>query len=245
MGMGKTIVILTGAGISAESGIPTFRASDGLWCNHPIEDVATPQGYRRNPRLVHSFYNARRAQLKQVAPNAAHNAIAELAANWDGKLFLITQNVDDLHDRSTHGKVTKPGYRLIHMHGELRKARCEKTGSIFEWHENIENDSHCECCNSPGTLRPHIVWFNEMPLEMDVIDQAAESCDLFISIGTSGNVYPAAGLVHTARTYGRAHTVELNLEPSNVQSMFHEKIYGPATKTVPAYVKSILAGEVI
>jgi NAD-dependent deacetylase len=240
--MDKTIVILTGAGISAESGIPTFRASDGLWCNHPIEDVATPQGYRRNPRLVHSFYNARRAQLKEVSPNAAHNALAELAANWDGKLFLITQNVDDLHDRAARETAPKPGFRLIHMHGELRKARCEKSGGIFDWHEDIYGDLHCECCKAPGNLRPHIVWFNEMPLEMDVIDKAAESCDLFISIGTSGNVYPAAGLVHTARTYGRAHTVELNLEPSAGQSLFHEKIYGPATKTVPAYVKSILAG---
>ncbi len=238
--MDKTIVILTGAGISAESGIPTFRASDGLWCNHPIEDVATPQGYRRNPGLVHEFYNARRAQLKDVAPNAAHLALAELAANWGGQIFLITQNVDDLHDRAAQAIPPNPGFRLIHMHGELRKARCEKSGSIFDWQENIENNSHCDCCNAPGNLRPHIVWFNEMPLEMDTIDEAAASCDLFISIGTSGNVYPAAGLVHTARTYGRAHTVELNLEPSAGQSLFHEKIYGPATKTVPEYVKRIL-----
>ncbi len=243
--MDKTIVILTGAGISAESGIPTFRASDGLWCNHPIEDVATPQGYRRNPKLVHEFYNARRAQLKEVIPNAAHHAIAELAANWDGKLFLITQNVDDLHDRATQATTPKPAFRLIHMHGELRKARCEKSGSIFDWQENIDGDSHCDCCNAPGNLRPHIVWFNEMPLEMDVIDEAASSCDLFMSIGTSGNVYPAAGLVHTARTYGRAHTVELNLEPSAGESLFHEKIYGPATKTVPEYVRRILAGGVV
>ena len=233
------------AGISAESGIPTFRASDGLWCNHPIEDVATPQGYRRNPKLVHEFYNARRAQLKEVIPNAAHHAIAELAANWDGKLFLITQNVDDLHDRATQATTPKPAFRLIHMHGELRKARCEKSGSIFDWQENIDGDSHCDCCNAPGNLRPHIVWFNEMPLEMDVIDEAASSCDLFMSIGTSGNVYPAAGLVHTARTYGRAHTVELNLEPSAGESLFHEKIYGPATKTVPEYVRRILAGGVV
>lgn len=243
--MDKTIVILTGAGISAESGIPTFRASDGLWCNHPIEDVATPQGYRRNPKLVHEFYNARRAQLKEVIPNAAHHAIAELAANWDRKLFLITQNVDDLHDRAAQATTPKPAFRLIHMHGELRKARCEKSGSIFDWQENIDGDSHCDCCNAPGNLRPHIVWFNEMPLEMDVIDEAASSCDLFMSIGTSGNVYPAAGLVHTARTYGRAHTVELNLEPSAGESLFHEKIYGPATKTVPEYVRRILAGGVV
>lgn len=243
--MDKTIVILTGAGISAESGIPTFRASDGLWCNHRIEDVATPEGYRRNPKLVHEFYNTRRAQLKEVAPNAAHFALAELAENWDGRVFLITQNVDDLHDRATRGKATKPGYKLFHMHGELKKARCSASEEIFVWENDIATDSTCPCCNLAGRLRPHIVWFNEMPLYMEIIEHALASCDLFISIGTSGNVYPAAGFVQLARHSGKARTTELNLEPSSGQSLFHEKIYGSATKIVPEYVKRILAGEVI
>lgn len=241
----KTIVILTGAGVSAESGIPTFRASDGLWCNHRIEDVATPEGYERNPALVHEFYNTRRAQLQNVVPNAAHLALADLAAQWEGRLFLITQNVDDLHERATQGKAIKQGYKLLHMHGELKKARCSISDKVFDCDEDLSVNSRCSCCNGAGTLRPHIVWFGEMPLDMGMIDYVLRECDLFIAIGTSGNVYPASNFVHEVRTIGKAHTVELNAEPSRVGSLFQEKIYGPATQVVPAYVKRILAGEVI
>lgn len=241
----KTIVILTGAGISAESGIPTFRASDGLWCNHRIEDVATPGGFKRNPALVHKFYNGRRAQLKDVQPNAAHHALAELAAEWEGRMFLITQNVDDLHDRAGQGKNLKLNYKLMHMHGELKKARCLASEQVFHWESDMSTETICPCCNKAGNMRPHIVWFEEMPLDMGIIDYALSTCDLFISIGTSGNVYPAANFVYQARTNGKAHTAELNMEPSRTDSLFHERIYGPATEVVPQYVKRILAGETI
>jgi NAD-dependent deacetylase len=239
----KNIVILTGAGISAESGIPTFRASDGLWCNHRVEDVATPEGYARNPKLVQQFYNARRAQLKDVHPNAAHHALAELAAQWEGGLFLITQNVDDLHERAEQGKSIKSGYKLIHMHGELKRSRCVISEQVFPWSANIEPDSICNCCQKKGTLRPHIVWFNEIPLQMDVIDSVLSDCDLFVAIGTSGNVYPAANFVHNVRSFGKAHTVELNAEPSMVESLFHEKIYGKATVIVPEFIKNIIGNS--
>lgn len=241
----KTIVILTGAGISAESGIPTFRASDGLWCNHPIEDVATPQGFRRNPALVHEFYNGRRAQLKEVQPNAAHHALADLAAGWEGKLFLITQNVDDLHERAEQGKNLRPNYKLMHMHGELKKARCLTSEQVFHWEADMNTATICPCCRKAGNMRPHIVWFEEMPMDMGIIDYSLSTCDLFISIGTSGNVYPAANFVHQVRSIGKAHTAELNMEPSRVDSLFHERIYGPATQVVPEYVRRILGGEII
>ena len=241
----KTIVILTGSGISAESGVPTFRDNGGLWCNHRIEDVATPDAYRRNPALVQGFYNMRRKQLREVKPNAAHLALAELAEKWDGKLFLITQNVDDLHERAEAGKTLRDNYTLWHMHGELRKARCAASEGIFGWDEDIAVDTPCPCCKKPGRLRPHIVWFGEMPLYMDIIYHVLREADLFMSIGTSGNVYPAAGFVHEVRAAGRGHTVELNMEPSNGHTLFEEKIYGPATKIVPEYVKRILAGSVI
>jgi len=237
----KTIVILTGAGISAESGLATFRAGNGLWCDHRIEDVATPEAFERDPKLVHEFYNMRRAQLKEAVPNAAHLAIAELASQWEGKLIVVTQNVDDLHERATQGKNIKPGYTLLHMHGELKKIRCETSEEIFDWDEALTQDTICSCCNKRATLRPHIVWFGEMPLTMGVIQYALAECDLFMSIGTSGNVYPAAGFVHDVRVAGKAHTVELNQEPSLGQSLFHEKIYGDATQIVPEYVEKILA----
>ncbi len=239
----KTIVILTGAGISAESGLATFRDQSGLWCNHRVEDVATPEGFERNPKLVHDFYNMRRAQLKQAKPNAAHLALAELAARWEGQVLLITQNVDDLHERAEAGKQLKDGYRLLHMHGELNKARCMASEKITTWHDDITTDTPCACCNKPGQMRPHIVWFGEMPLYMDTICEALERCDLFISIGTSGNVYPAAGFVHQVRAHGRGHTVELNMEPSDGHTLFEETIYGPATKIVPVYVEALLRGK--
>jgi NAD-dependent deacetylase len=231
---GKTIVILTGAGISAESGLATFRDNNGLWCNHRIEDVATPEAFARNPALVHEFYNLRRAQLKEAKPNAAHIALAELSATWEGKMFLVTQNVDDLHERAGLAQ------GLFHMHGELKKARCTASEEVVEWHDDMTTQTICACCNKPGRMRPHIVWFGEMPLHMDLIYKLLADCDLFISIGTSGNVYPAAGFVQQVRMHGRGHTVELNMEPSRGHSLFHEKIYGPATKIVPEYVKRLL-----
>ena len=239
----KTIVALTGAGISAESGLSTFRDNGGLWCNHRIEDVATPEAYARNPKLVHEFYNMRRAQLKDVAPNAAHLALAKLASRWEGRFFLITQNVDDLHERAQTGKVLQPGYKLLHMHGELKKVRCEASEEVFAWENELTLDTVCPCCNKAGRLRPHIVWFGEMPLDMGIINHMLMECDLFMSIGTSGNVYPAAGFVSLVRDVGKARSVELNMEPSLGQSLFHEKIYGPAGKTVPEYVKRILEGD--
>jgi NAD-dependent deacetylase len=241
--MTTSIVILTGAGISAESGLPTFRASDGLWCGHRIEDVATPEAFERDPVLVQEFYNLRRRQLREVVPNAAHHALVRLAEEWPGEVVLVTQNVDDLHPRAAEGK-DLPRYRFLAMHGALREARCTVTGRVYPWEEDIGEDSI-----SPdgliGTLRPHIVWFGEMPLFMGLIEDALRRCDLFLSIGTSGNVYPAAGFVQMLRHRDRAHTVELNLEPSLGTSYFHEAHHGPATEVVPMYVDKILAGEVL
>ncbi len=234
------IVVLTGAGISAESGVPTFRASDGLWCNHRIEDVATPEGFERNPQLVHEFYNQRRLQLRDVQPNAAHQALARLASEWKGNFLLVTQNVDDLHERAWQGKNLSSGFQFIHMHGELKKARCTQTDKIYAWEEILSDTHLCPCCKEPGNLRPHIVWFGEMPLQMEEIHEALAQCDLFLSIGTSGNVYPAAGFVAQARSNGRCRTVELNLEPSSGYSLFDEKIYGAATQIVPPFVERVM-----
>lgn len=237
-----TIVVLTGAGISAESGVSTFRDNEGLWCNHRIEDVATPEAFGRNPALVQQFYNQRRAQLGSVHPNAAHHALAELAERWQGRFLLVTQNVDDLHDRTHAGRKNQQGFELIHLHGELNKVRCTETEIVYDWKGDITTQSQCACCHETGTLRPHIVWFGEMPLEMPKIYHALSQCGLFISIGTSGNVYPAAGFVQEVRANGRgARTVELNLEPSQGYSLFEERVYGRATQIVPEYIKSVLA----
>lgn len=236
----SSIVILTGAGISAESGLATFRDRNGLWCNHRIEDVATPEAFVRNPALVHEFYNLRRRQLKETMPNAAHYALAKLVREHRGSVHIITQNVDDLHDRAlgdTRGV-------LLHMHGELNKVRCSVNDTIFDWYDDTTTETLCPCCKKQGRLRPHIVWFGEMPLYMEAIHHLLQSCDLFLSIGTSGNVYPAAGFVHEVRMYGRGRIVELNLEPSAGKSLFHERIYGKATEIVPAYVTHILEAGV-
>ena len=221
------IVILTGAGISAESGIRTFRASDGLWEDHRIEDVATPDAFVRNPGLVQRFYNERRARLRDplIRPNAAHLALARLERDYPGEVLVVTQNVDDLHERA--------GTRqLIHMHGELLSMRCTRSGRHFRIDGDITEELHCACCNRSGTLRPDIVWFGEMPLAMERITAALEICTLFLGIGTSGNVYPAAGFVQLARAAG-AHTVEINLEPGATSTAFHEHRYGPAGTVVP------------
>ncbi len=229
----ENIVILTGAGISAESGLQTFRASDGLWCDHRIEDVATPEAFAKNPALVQEFYNMRRRQLKEVVPNAAHHALARLASEWKGNCLLVTQNVDDLHDRALENIARQDGFSLIHMHGELTKARCLKTGAIQECTGDLSAQS---------TLRPHIVWFGEMPLAMGRIERALYDCDLFVAIGTSGNVYPAAGFVMQAHAHG-ADTLELNLEPSLVRTHFAHARYGKASELVPAWVDEVLAAS--
>lgn len=230
----RSLVILTGSGISAESGVPTFRAAEGLWEGHRVEDVATPQAFARDPALVQDFYNQRRRHLAGVQPNAAHHALADLAARWEGDFLLVTQNVDDLHDRA-HAK-TPPGrgFQLIHMHGELLKAECTVTGRVCDCSGDLAADEPSPF-HPAGRLRPHIVWFGEMPLGMDRIERALAACDLFVSIGTSGAVYPAAGFVQQARWAG-ARTVELNLEPSLGSRLFDETRHGPATEVVPRFV---------
>lgn len=229
----QSIVVLTGAGISAESGIRTFRASDGLWEEHRIEDVASPEGFLRDPVTVHHFYNLRREQLlhQGVIPNAAHRALATFEDQFSGRFTLVTQNIDNLHEQAG-------SQHPLHMHGELLKIRCQNSGEVFECKEDTYATSVCPCCGAPGNLRPHVVWFGEMPLYMDAIYGALDECDLFIAIGTSGNVYPAAGFYEVARAAG-AHTVELNLEPSANGSRFHEQHYGLASDIVPAYLKSL------
>ncbi len=229
------IVILTGAGISADSGISTFRDPDGLWAKYDVDDVATPGGFARDPELVLSFYNARRRNLDVVEPNPAHHALARLEKEYPGEVLIVTQNVDDLHDKAGSRQV-------IHMHGELRKMRCAYTEDVFVWSDDLNPVSECPDCGRIGVLRPHVVWFGEMPLEMDRIGLALEGCDLFISIGTSGNVYPAAGFVASVRKTDQAHTVELNLEPSEGHSLFAEQIYGRAAVVVPDYVEALLQG---
>lgn len=232
--MAPPIVILTGAGISRESGLATFRDADGLWARHRVEDVATPEAFARNPDLVQGFYNARRAQLLDaaIAPNAAHFALAQLEAAWPAPLLLVTQNIDGLHGRA--------GSRnLIPMHGELQKARCLACDGVIDWREDITPQSACLACAAEGRLRPHVVWFGEMPLEMERIEAALGECGLFISIGTSGQVYPAAGFVRAVRR--RARCVELNLEETEGTALFHEAHHGPATQIVPAFVDRLLS----
>jgi len=229
------IVVLTGAGISRESGLETFRDKDGIWATVRLEDVATPEGFARDPHRVHGFYNARRRGLLDpaVQPNAAHRALAELERRWPGGVLLVTQNIDDLHGRA--------GSRsLIHMHGELLKARCASCGDVRDHRGDLSVALACGACGETGGMRPHVVWFGEMPLEMERIGAALADCGLFVSIGTSGNVYPAAGFVREARAHG-AHTVELNLEPSEGATAFADARYGPATEVVPAFVAELLA----
>ena len=232
------LVILTGSGISAESGVPTFRAADGLWMGHRVEDVATPEAFARDPALVQDFYNRRRRQLAEVQPNAAHCALADLAARWQGDFLLVTQNVDDLHDRAHGATPPAAGFELIHMHGELHKAQCTVTGRITDCPGDLAPDQPSPF-HPQGRLRPHIVWFGEFPLHMDRIETALAACDLFVSIGTSGAVWPAAGFVQLASRAG-ARTVELNLEPSLGGRLFDEARHGPATEVVPVFVESLL-----
>ena len=260
----RNIVVLTGAGISADSGLATFRGADGLWEGHRVEDVATPEAFQRDPALVHQFYDARRARLSEVEPNAAHRALARLDAEWPGELLIVTQNVDDLHERAGAN-------RLLHMHGELAKGWCLACGERFPWQgpmspstvrpEPVEglhfsrdategqpfdklrtngSVNACPSCQAVGQIRPDIVWFGEMPYEMERIEDALRGADLFVSIGTSGAVYPAAGFVQTARYCG-AHCIEINLEPSQGSIFFDESRMGRAAELVPAWVEEMLA----
>ena len=233
----KKIVILTGAGISAESGIDTFRAAGGLWENHRVEDVATPEGYAKDPELVHRFYNLRRAALKTVKPNAAHMALATLEqglAKYGGQLTLVTQNVDDLHERGGVAEV-------IHMHGILTSMLCGICEHRWEHEHDASPEMICPKCYVKGAPRPDIVWFGEMPYAMHIIEKRVADCDLFVSIGTSGAVYPAAGFVQMAKAIGK-ETLELNLERSQGSHHFDDSRLGPASELVPQWVDEILAG---
>jgi NAD-dependent deacetylase len=228
----RNIVVLTGAGISAESGIATFRGPGGLWEGHRVEDVCTPEALAHDPALVHRFYDLRRAALGTVEPNAAHRALARLDAAWTGGLLIVTQNVDDLHERAG-------ARRMLHMHGELLSALCAACGTREAWAEALPEGSVCGACGA-ATLRPDIVFFGEMPYQMERIEAALAACDLFVSIGTSGAVYPAAGFVRTAAYHG-ARTLELNLEPSGGSVYFEETRIGAAGVLVPAWVDEVLS----
>ncbi|MCG2634847.1 MAG: NAD-dependent protein deacylase [Gammaproteobacteria bacterium] len=228
------ILVLTGAGISAESGISTFRDNGGLWERHRLEDVATPEAFARDPALVHNFYNQRRARLCNdlIEPNPAHRALAEFEQKSPARFQLVTQNIDDLHEQAGSSAV-------IHMHGELKKVRCRRSDHIFQWNSDLTTETPCPCCGTGGNLRPHVVWFGEMPLAMERIQAALMLADLFIAIGTSGLVYPAAGFVDMANQAG-AHTIELNLAPSSGESLFKEHRYGPASQVVPEFFSELL-----
>lgn len=228
-----SIVILTGAGISVESGVASFRDRNGIWAKHDWRDYATPEGYAHHPARVLNFYNKRRRALADVQPNAAHEALVRLEKSFEGEFLLVTQNVDSLHEAAGSRK-------LLHMHGELNSALCGACGMRTLWHTDMTINSQCSSCQTVGRIRPNIVWFGEMPYQMDTIYRALARADLFIAIGTSGNVYPAADFVNEAQMAG-ARTVELNLEPTGYTSAFAEQIAGPATEIVPAFVDSLLA----
>jgi len=229
----RRIVILTGAGLSAESGLATFRDADGIWARYDYRDVATPEGFLRDPANVLDFYNMRRRENSSVQPNAAHHALARLEREFPGEVLTVTQNVDLLHEAAG-------SQALIHMHGQMDQMLCNNCGERAPWgDEELTIDTPCRACSAGGGLRPDVVWFGEMPYQMDEIFEALWKADLFISIGTSGTVYPAAGFVAEASAVG-AHTVELNLEPSDGASDFHEKIHGRATEIVPDYVDQLL-----
>jgi len=227
----RNLVVLTGAGISAESGLRTFRAADGLWEDHRVEDVATPQAFRRDPDLVQRFYDERREGILAAAPNPAHRALARLDAEWDGELLIVTQNIDDLHERAG-------AKRVLHMHGEGLAAWCTACDARHRWTGTLRDGPACPACGA-AALRPDIVWFGEMPYRMDEIFAALARADLFVSIGTSGAVYPAAGFVEQARSAG-ARTLELNLERSQGSHWFDESRLGPASEQVPAWVEEVL-----
>ncbi len=231
-GKRNKIVILSGAGLSAESGLGTFRDKDGLWTKFDLNEVATPGGFERNPSAVHEFYNLRRSLQINAKPNAAHFALARLEQEYNGDVITVTQNIDQLHEQA--------GSRnIIHMHGEINKAKCAHCGHREPWFEDLSTDLVCKNCRKPEGMRPDVVWFGEMPYFMDEIFHHLSKCTTFLSIGTSGTVYPAAGFVSEANRSG-AHSVELNLEPSEGVSEFSEVIHGKATEIVPAFVDRFL-----
>nr|WP_241094967.1 NAD-dependent deacylase [Marinicauda algicola] len=227
------LVILTGAGVSAESGLGTFRDTGGIWSKFDPMKLATPEGFAADPEAVHAFYNARRDNLLAATPNPAHHALAELERAWReerrGDFLLVTQNIDNLHEQAG-------SEALLHMHGELLKSRCERCGHLFEHTDALSLERVCEGCGKAGGLRPHVVWFGEMPLGLDRIYEALARCDLFVAVGTSGTVYPAAGFVQEALSAG-AHTVELSLEPGEVSALFAERHHGPASRVVPEWAR--------
>jgi NAD-dependent deacetylase len=230
------IFILTGAGVSAESGLSTFRDKDGIWARYDVQEVASIQGYERNPGFVLDFYNMRRNTHKDIAPNAAHIALAQLEEAWTargGRVTLCTQNVDNLHERAG-------SKRVLHMHGEIAKARCHDCGNVVPYDGDLSVNLGCAGCGRTGGMRPHVVWFGETPLEMDAIYEDLSSADLFVSIGTSGNVYPAAGFVAAARSAG-IPTMEINLEPSENAHLFDLGRYGKASEATPAWVAEMVA----
>lgn len=229
----RNIVILTGAGLSAESGVATFRDKSGIWAKYDYRDVATPEGFAKNPVLVHEFYNMRRRAHAGVKPNAAHEALARLERDYRGNVTVVTQNVDALHEQAG-------SKNLIHMHGEIFQALCDSCRARRPWNEDLSLDLACPTCGHKGGMRPDVVWFGEMPYHMARIAKLLAGADLFISIGTSGNVYPAAGFVAEAAANG-ARTIELNLEPSEGAALFDEAVHGPATQVVPAYVDKLLS----
>lgn len=230
------IVVLTGAGISKESGIDTFRDKDGLWTRYDLDEVATIEAWHRNKKKVLDFYNEGLTWFRgaNIRPNAAHQALARLEAAWPGEVLVVTQNIDLLHE----GAGSK---NVLHMHGQAGKIRCMACATVIDSDMELDPQTRCAACGAKGELRPHVVWFGEMPFHMDEIYAALERCALFLSVGTSGMVYPAAGFVqHVRRHAPRAHTAELNLEPSDGFSLFRERLYGPATEVVPAYVEKLL-----
>ncbi|MCB5425758.1 NAD-dependent deacylase [Altererythrobacter sp. CC-YST694] len=227
----RNIVILTGAGISAESGLRTFRAEDGLWEDHRVEDVATPEAFRRDPELVQRFYDERRAGVLAARPNPAHEALARLDREWDGELLIVTQNIDDLHERAGAA-------RVLHMHGEALSVWCLACDARHHWEGALLDGPPCPSCGQ-AALRPDIVWFGEMPYRMEEIFRAISRADMFVSIGTSGAVYPAAGFVQQASSH-RARTLELNLEPSQGSHWFEETRLGAASVLVPEWVEEVL-----
>lgn len=232
--MAAKVVVLTGAGISAESGLATFRGPDGLWEGHRLEDVATPEGFHADPHLVQRFYDERRASLATVEPNAAHRALARLEQELGDDLLLVTQNIDDLHERAG-------SRRVLHMHGRLKAARCTECGRTTRWETTLVDEPPCPFC-SRRALRPDVVWFGEVPYGLDEVDLTLRRAGVFVSIGTSGNVYPAAGFAAFARAVG-ARTVELNLEPSEGADSFIEHRHGLATDVVPTWVEEFLAAR--
>ena len=233
----RNIVILTGAGVSKESGLATFRDADGTWNQYRVEDVATPEAFARNPALVHEFYNRRRQELKNVEPNDAHKALCKLELHWRslknaGRVLLITQNVDNLHE--------KAGSRnLLHLHGELLKTRCVKCQNVYVSWDDLSVETPCPRCKQTNCLRPNIVWFNEVPRRLSRVYQALRQCSYYIAIGTSGAVYPASQFIRDARK-ARAQTIELNLTRTDVSHNFHETRLGPASEIVPRYVEELL-----